>query len=125
MGEIDAESGNGFSFDLEPNANPGWDSRDSETDKLGDVAIMVCFRNFGYSWNKKIGYYFSFCLYLYIVYIYLRNISIHDLLWFRFLFQTFLINLCKMNWVIYDNIVTMFPHMISSTIDSFTVNLVH
>ena len=101
MGEIDAESGNGFSFDLEPNANPGWDSRDSETDKLG------------------------FCLYLYIVYIYLRNISIRDLLWFRFLFQTFLINLCEMNWVIYDNIVTMFPHMISSTIDSFTVNLVH
>ena len=125
MGEIDAESGNGFSFDLEPNANPGWDSRDSETDKLGDVAIMVCFRNFGYSWNKKIGYYFSFCLYLYIVCIYLRNISIRDLLWFRFLFQTFLINLCEMNWVIYDNIVTMFPHMISSTIDSFTVNLVH
>ena len=125
MGEIDAESGNGFSFDLEPNANPGWDSRDSETDKLGDVAIMVCFRNFGYSWNKKIGYYFSFCLYLYIVCIYLRNISIRDLLWFRFLFQTFLINLCEMNWVIYDNIVTMFPHMIFSTIDSFTVNLVH
>ena len=76
MGEIDAESGNGFSFDLEPNANPGWDSRDGKTDKLGDVAIMVlintyiilthksklCFRNFGYSWNKKNGYYFSFCL---------------------------------------------------------------
>ena len=41
MGEIDAESGNGFSFDLEPNVNPGWDSRDSETFKLGDVAIMV------------------------------------------------------------------------------------
>ena len=75
--------------------------------------------------TKKIGYYSSFCLYLYIVYIYLRNISIRELLWFRFLFQTFLINLCEMNWVIYDNIVTMFPHMISSTIDSFNVNLVH
>ena len=41
MGEIDAESGNGFSFELEPSANPGWDSRDGQTDKLGDVAIRV------------------------------------------------------------------------------------
>ena len=41
MGEIDAESGNGFSFDLEPNANPGWDSRDSETDfELDDFEFV-------------------------------------------------------------------------------------
>ena len=75
MGEIDAESGNGFSFDLEPNANPGWDSRDGKTDKLGDVAIMVLIntnhkpinQNFfleilDIAGTKRNGYYFSFCL---------------------------------------------------------------